>query len=185
MFFTWMELLELLVMIVAIGFIFSGTIARRPRTVYDMMHPKRFDFGDFKFALLVAAPGIVLHELGHKFTAMAFGVSAVFHTWLPGLGIGILLKLVSAPFIILAPGFVEIPLQLVSDLQFRLIAFAGPAVNLILWLGSKFYLEKANNLSTKAASALFLTKRINMILFFFNMIPIGIFDGAKVFFGKG
>jgi len=185
MFFTLIELLELLIMVVAIGFIFSGFIAIRPKTVYDMMHPKRFNFDDFKFAMLVVAPAIVLHELAHKFVAIGFGVKAVFHMSPLGLGIGILLKLFSSPFIILAPGYVTIPFQLVTDLQYRLIAFAGPFMNLVLWLGSKFYLDKAKKLSLKNHAFWALTKRINMILFFFNMIPFGFFDGAKVIFGKG
>ncbi len=185
MFFTLMELLELLIMVVAIGYIFSGFIAIKPKTVYDMMHPKRFDWSGFKFSMLVVAPAVVLHELAHKFVAIGFGVEAVFHMSPLGLGIGVLLKLFSSPFIILAPGYVTIPVNLVTDLQYRLIAFAGPFMNLCLWLGSKFYLDRAKKLSRTKQAAWFLTKRINMILFFFNMIPFGFFDGAKVFFGKG
>ena len=96
-----MEFVELVVMVVAIGYIFSGFIAIRPKTVYDMMHPKRFNFQDFKFAMLVVAPAIVLHELAHKFVAIGFGVDEIFHMSPLGLGIGILLKLFSSPFIIL------------------------------------------------------------------------------------
>ena len=185
MLFTLMELVELIVMVLAIGFIFSGFMSIRPKTVYDMMHPKRFNWIDFRFAILVVAPAIVLHELAHKFTAIAFGVSAVFHMSPLGLGIGVLLKLFSSPFIILAPGYVSIPLELVTDLQYRLIAFAGPFMNLCLWIGTKIYLDHAKKMPIKQLAAWALTKKINMILFFFNMIPFGFFDGAKVFFGKG
>ena len=38
-------------------------------------------------------------------------------------------------------------------------------------------------LTRKQLILLHLTKKINIILFFFNMIPFGPFDGAKVLFG--
>ena len=182
MLITPLELLYFVILVAVVGYIFMGMFVRRPRTVYDMMHPKRFDIRDFKFAALVAAPGIVLHELAHKFVAMGFGYSATFNIWPTGLIIGIVLKLIGSPFILLAPGYVQIPL-IADALVYRLIAFAGPAVNLIIWIVSIIILKKAKNMSKKQIAFWSLTKIINMILFIFNMIPFGPLDGAKVFFG--
>jgi len=182
MLITPLEILYFIILVAVVGFIFMGLFVRRPKTVYDMMHPKKFDFRDFKFAALVAAPGIVLHELAHKFVAMGFGYSATFTIWPIGLIIGIILKLIGSPFILLAPGYVQIPM-ITDAVIYRLIAFAGPAVNLILWIVSIIVLKNVVNMSRKQVAFWSLTKTINMILFFFNMIPFGPLDGAKVLFG--
>ena len=179
---TLSEIFSLVVMTLVIGYIFTGKFTRRVKTVYDMMHPKRFDLNDFKFAILVTAPAIVLHELAHKFVAILYGFTATFKMFLFGLGIGVVLKLVNSPFILIAPGYVELP-PINDALAYRLIAFAGPAVNLILWIGSMIILDRAKNLTRTQVAVLSLTKTINMILFFFNMIPFGPLDGAKVLFG--
>ena len=166
-----------------IGYIFSGSVPYfKKKNIYAVPKKKFFDWERIKFAMLITAPGVVIHELAHKFVAMIYGYSATFQIFPLGLGIGLLLKLVNSPFLFVAPGYVQIPL--VADaVAYRLIAFAGPAVNLILWLGSWILLKTQKNLKKKWFTILVLTKQINMILFFFNMIPLGFFDGAKVFFG--
>jgi Zn-dependent protease len=179
---SFREIVELIIMSAILGYIFMGKFIARPKTVYDMMHPKRFNMADFKFSLLVVAPAIVLHELAHKFVAMAYGLTATFKMFGFGLGVGLVLKLINAPFILVAPGYVEIPI-IANAFAYRLIAFAGPAMNLLLWIISSILLKKLNNLNRTQMSVLQMTKMINMILFFFNMIPFGPFDGAKVFHG--
>ena len=180
---TFQEILELTIMTLVIGYIFTGLFRFKARTAYDYIQ-KRFDWQEFKFAILVAAPAVVLHELGHKFVAMAYGFSAEFHMFTFGLALGVFLKLISAPFIIIAPGFVNI-VAVNSDIAYRIIAFAGPAVNLILWIGSLLILKYAKNLSREKMIFFAASKKLNMILFFFNMIPFGPLDGAKVLFGMG
>jgi Zn-dependent protease len=56
-------------------------------------------------------------------------------------------------------------------------------MNLLIWIVSIILLKKLKNLNRMQMAALQMTKMINMILFFFNMIPFGPFDGAKVLFG--
>ena len=176
------EIFELIVMSAVLGYIFMGRFTARPKTVYDMVHPKRFNMDDFKFSLLVVAPAIVLHELAHKFVAMAYGLTATFKMFGFGLGLGLVLKLLNSPFILVAPGYVEIPV-IASAISYRLIAFAGPAMNLLLWFIASVLLKKLNNLNRTQMNVLQMTKMINLILFFFNMIPFGPFDGAKVLNG--
>lgn len=142
----------------------------------------KFDWNAFKFAAMVATPGVILHELGHKFVAMSFGYEATFHIWLFGLFLGIFLKWIKSPFMIIAPGYVLIS-SIQNGLQNSAIAFAGPLVNLVLWLGSWLILNHARNLKRKTALFLYMTQRINMILFIFNMIPIPPLDGYQVFSG--
>ncbi len=174
---TPLEITYLLIVTVVIGYIFTGYVSIRPRTVYNMMHPNRIDF-----AALVAAPGIILHELAHKLTAISFGYPAQFQIWTFGLVLAIFLKLISSPLLIIAPGYVNIP-AITNAFQYRLIALVGPAVNLLLWLLAALILKYAKNLDRKQLAYLALTKRINIILFIFNMLPFGPLDGAKVFFG--
>ncbi len=181
---TLTEILYFVILTAVIGYIFTGMFTRRPKTIYDRMHPKRFRWDDFKFAVIVVAPAIILHELAHKFVAMGYGLDATFKLFPFGLALGIFLKVIGSPFLIIAPGYVDIGQAALSDpIAYRLIAFAGPAVNLVLWLGSWLILKYKPNLNRTTHAALSMTKIINMILFIFNMIPFGPFDGAKVIFG--
>jgi Zn-dependent protease len=182
---TFVELVKLVIMSVVLGFIFMGIFPRKAKTVYDMMHPKRFKWDDLWFAILISAPAVVLHELAHKFTAMGFGYSASFEVFPLGLGLGLLLRLIGSPFLIIAPGYVTIPTEVfANDLAYRLIAFAGPLTNLVIWFVAFIVVKKLRHkLSRSHLSFWMFTRNINLILFIFNMIPFGPLDGAKVFFG--
>ena len=130
----------------------------------------------------------MLHELAHKFIAIAFGLSAFFQVWYPGLGIAIFLKLINSPFLIVAPGYVNISNSGILDpfmnnLINVMVAFAGPAVNLIIWLIATLILTNARRLTQMQATTLYLTKKINFLLFVFNMLPIPPLDGFHVLFG--
>ena len=180
---TFSEIIQITIMTLVVGFILTGIVRVKPRTVYNYMHPKKFDWTEFKYAIYVSAPAIVIHELGHKFVALAFGYSATFEIFIFGLIIGLVLKLFNSPFLILAPAFVNIG-SVNNDLTYRLIAFAGPAINLILWLLALLVLKMySKKMSRKWVAIFSMSKTLNMWLFFFNMIPIGPFDGAKVIFG--
>jgi len=181
-FFTIGEIFDIVAMTLVVGYIFSGLFKRPVDENYDpLKHFKAgFDVEDLKFAVLVTAPAIILHELGHKFVALGFGLEAQFQAAWFFLGLGLIMKLMNFGFIFLVPAFVSI-LGRASPLEFGLIAFAGPAVNLALWLFAAFALKK--NLFPKYNAALALTSKINMFLFIFNMLPIPGFDGSKVFTG--
>jgi Zn-dependent protease len=172
------EIIDLIIMTLALGYIFSGYIPQ-PKTVYRILRPS-FNFQTFKYSCLIAAPAVVLHELAHKFVALAFGVPATFKMFPFGLLLGIVLKLLSSPLLIIAPGYVQLPV-LQSSL-IRIIALAGPLTNLILFLIAYYVLKKVD-LSKKWFILWTLTKQINLILFIFNMLPIPPLDGSKVFFG--
>lgn len=167
-------------MTVALGYIFSGFI--KPAISHMQFHLPRFNWKELKLAIIISAPAVILHELAHKFVAILFGYSAVFHTWLFGLGIGVFLRIINSPFIIFAPGYVLIQ-GAATPLVSAIISFAGPFTNLILWIASSLILNNAKHLTRNQAIILYLTKRINMILFIFNMIPIPPLDGYKVIFG--
>jgi len=181
--FTFGEIFDMLIMTAVVGYIFTGMFKRPVSEDYEPLTQFKagFDIEDFKFAVLVTAPAIILHELGHKFVALGFGLEAQFQAAWFFLGLGLLLKIMNFGFIFFVPAYVSI-LGRGTPLEFSLISFAGPAINLVLWLGSMAAV-KYNLLPKKYNPALLLTSKINMLLFIFNMLPIPGFDGSKVFTG--
>jgi len=169
------EIFYIIVLTAAIGYIFSGYI--KIQGVYS----KGFNWKSIKFAILVSAPAIVLHELGHKFTGLILGYEAMFNLWIPGLLLGIFLRVIGSPFLILAPGYVSVNPNL--PIELTAIAFAGPFINLMLYLTAIIILRFKRKLRQKEFLFWHLTKIINMWLFIFNMIPIPPLDGSKVIGG--
>ncbi|MBT7706239.1 M50 family metallopeptidase [archaeon] len=182
---TLSEILKLFIMTIVLGIIFMGLFSRKPKTIYHMMKRKRFNWDDLWFAIMISAPAIVLHELAHKFMAMGFGYSASFEIFPLGLGLGLLLRLLNSPFLIIAPGYVTISqAAAASEWVYRLIAFAGPLTNLVIWFVAFMMVRtRKHKMSHSALNFWLLTRNINLVLFIFNMIPFGPLDGAKVFFG--
>lgn len=179
MLITLWEIFDIIIMTLAIGFIFSDFI--RQAAYSAGIHFKKY-MNIISFSILVAAPGIVLHEMGHKFISLILGIPAVFHAAYVWLGIGVLLKLFGSPFVFFVPGYVSHPI--VSPQTGALIAFFGPLMNLLLWLIAYLLLKYDSfKKSRKWRLALEFTKKINMFLFIFNMIPIPPFDGYHVFYG--
>jgi len=179
MFFTLGEFFDACVMSAALGFIFSD-LARRFRPHKDPLYELQTNrLEDFKFALYATVPAVLMHELGHKFVALGFGMQATFHAAYVWLAIGMMLRLINFPFIFFVPAFVSIS-GMGTPLSDALIAFAGPLVNGLLWLGAYLAL-KHKHTNKKHYELLYLTKQINMFLFIFNMIPIPGFDGYTFF----
>lgn len=183
---TFGEIIDLMLMTLFVGYIFSGIIPARRENYDPLVHYKKgFDFEGLKFAIMATAPAIVLHEMAHKFVALGFGLNAVFYafyrdTFTLILGVFTLIsKLTGFGFMFFVPGFVGIS-GTGTHFQFALTAFAGPFVNLVLWLGA-WHLLKKKKYSKKYYLHLLLTSRINMFLFIFNLLPIPGFDGYKFF----
>ncbi len=177
MIITIVEIINLLIMSFVIGWIFSDFFKKF--SLLEGTYNPYFDFNSIIKGMLVVAPGIVFHELMHKFTAMAFGASATFHISGFGLFLGVVLKLIGSPFVIFAPGYVGIIGRLLPW-QSAIIAFAGPLANLIVWFVSKkmIDIDKPKRRVYWAFSA-----KINIFLFFFNLLPIPPFDGFQVLSG--
>jgi Zn-dependent protease len=202
MLFSLHEILDIIIMTLIIGFIFKNIFHYTPKvevfTPEHYLKPgksfKRFKWTDFWFAAAVVAPSIILHEFGHKFVAMAFGLTATFHSPIsiqhilnPSLIFSDFFALLTVivilsrlfgwgNFIIFVPAFTVISAG-GSVLQNTLISFAGPALNLVIWLAVMLILKTHNKMKNSTYQFLFLVKRINMFLFIFNMIPIPGFDG--------
>jgi len=171
-------------MIAVIGFIFKDYVKIKSTKTYEPLdefrNKKRFIPDGFRNAVIVTAPAIALHELGHKVAALSFGLEATFHAAYTWLGIGLVLKLLGSPFLFFVPGFVSYSGAGVEPLARSFIAFAGPLINLLLFLFATMAI-KQNLFDKKYFALLHLTKQINLFLFIFNMLPFGFFDGAQVF----
>lgn len=173
------EIIDIIIMSLAIGFIFKDSFTSNIYEVYET--GKSVFWHNMKIAMIAAAPAVILHEFGHKFVALGFGYTATFHAAYFWLFLGIMLKLLSFPFVFFVPAYVS-HTAAALPWQSALIAFAGPAINLVLWLGSWLML-KTGKYKGNALIVLVFTKQINMFLFIFNMIPLGFFDGAQVLDG--
>ncbi len=178
---TIQELLDIIIMSLAVGYIFMDMFVIK-RLNYAYPQKASFDWHALLFSALITAPGIIVHELAHKFVAILLGLSATFHAHYQFLMIGIALKLMNFPFIFFVPGYVEIPYMYIHPLVNSLIAFSGPAFNGLLYLGAKFALSQ-NKYSQRTTMILFFTQKINGLLFVFNMLPIPGFDGWQVYAG--
>ncbi len=174
------ELVDLVILVVALGYIFSGFV-KRPRDPLDRLMARGLDWGDIWYAAAVVSPAVVLHELAHKGIGLLYGFESVLHISMFGLGIGVLLRFFHSPIIFFVPAFVA-SVGSVHPEQFAILALAGPATNFVLyWISEGLFISRQ---WPKLNHAFIISKQINLWLFILNMIPIGIFDGAKVLSGN-
>lgn len=178
------ELLDIVLMTAIVGYIFMGIFSRINPS--EQRFKTGFDWQSFKFACLVTGPAIILHELGHKFAALAFGLEATFHAAYTWLGIGVVLRVLQTGFIFFVPAYVSIGCAaqdcIIAPLNMSAIAAAGPFVNLAIFFFCWGILKK-KDLKKNTRTILYVTKQINLFLFIFNMLPIPMFDGFKVYQG--
>ena len=192
MLFTPIELLDIVIISLAIGYIFKDFIQVKHHAKYHedpvKFYSQNVELSNFKMAVLVTAPAIILHELGHKFVAMSFGMIAYLKAAYGFLGLGILLKLMNFGFIFFVPAYVSwgctnetcVLMLQQNPWIYSLIAFAGPLVNGVVWLLCYFALK---HVKPKYRPMIGLTKRINGFLFVFNLLPLPMFDGWHVVSG--
>jgi Zn-dependent protease len=165
------ELLNIAIMTVAVAFIFWRSLHLKQHFTF---------WKGLGYATMIAAPAIILHEFGHKFVALGFGLSASFEIpWL-WLALGVVLAIFNAPIVLFVPAYIAIAGQALPW-QDSLISFAGPAVNGIIYLIAWLALRRP--LGKKSFFFWTVTKKINGFLFLFNMIPIPPLDGYAVFAG--
>jgi len=128
-------------------------------------------------AALIFTSIFLLHEVAHKFVAQYYGMWAEFRLTIFG-AIITLLSIIS-PFKIISPGAVMIAGSS-SKRVVGITAIAGPLTNIALGV----VLFGLSNLLPKS-SALFLvavfSAAISAFIAVFNLVPIGILDGLKVF----
>lgn len=197
--FSLSEIIDILITVVALGFIFQDYFSSR-RTginihsgehkydpIADAMKSSSFDKQAFFAAAWIVGVSVIIHEFAHKFVAMFLGFSAVFKAQYFGLAIGVVLKLIAAPFIVFVPAYVSITGN-GSPFAFSLVALAGPFVHLVFWIAAAIYVKqfadgKGNRADMHKYMYAMAFLRINKLLFIFNMLPIPGFDGFQFYRG--
>jgi Zn-dependent protease len=180
MLFTINEIFNLIIMVLAIGYIFSGYIKREPIEGYDPInyYKRNSIIEDIKYGAMIAAPAVVLHELAHKFVAMAFGAQAILQAPIDWYVLVIILKLLNFPLLFFVGGYVvHTPLP---PLQSALVSVAGPLTNLVLYL-TCMGLVRFKLVNKKYYRIISISAQLNLFLAIFNMIPIPGFDGYEFF----
>lgn len=129
-------------------------------------------------AALAVGTGFLLHELAHKYVAIYFGAKAEFRAWNMGLIIALAFAFFFR-FIFAAPGAVYIYGKHVTLRENGIISLAGPLMNVIIGVIGIFMTAAFS--TSYIGEVSFQVARINFFLAMFNLLPIFILDGAKVF----
>lgn len=133
----------------------------------------------FVVSLVTAGLGFLLHELGHKVTAIRFDHVAEFRADNSMLFLAVMSAMVG--FIFAAPGAVYHRGRNVTKRENGLIALAGPIVNLAL--GAVFLPLLVLGVLFQNDLVFLLGQRgvvINLFLAAFNLVPFGPLDGRTV-----
>jgi Zn-dependent protease len=125
--------------------------------------------------VLVYGMAFILHELAHKFSAQMLGYWAEFRINRQGLMLT-LFSLISR-FKIIAPGAVMIG-NIGNWTHYGKVAVSGPATNIVL--GILFFALRLLTGSQYWFAIFTVGLDINASLALFNLIPLGVFDGAKI-----
>ncbi len=207
--FTSREILEIIVSVLAISLaltIATGVVSDPEAGLIEVITqrllqpPEQFTY-NFMLFLFAVSPGFILHEMGHKFTAIKYGCYAEFKAWVFGLIFMFILGIFSG-FIFAAPGAVYIASGYLSKKERGHIASAGAVINIILsilaFIGffaltsltsmgviegvtEGFGLQAGEIFSTSFwLHVLIFSAYINAFLAAFNMVPMHPLDGGKV-----
>jgi Zn-dependent protease len=142
-------------------------------------------------AAIATATGFILHEMGHKLVAVRRGYLAHFRLWVWGLVLTLAIVTLSGGLVFGAPGAVYIapaaaqfytngrPSTIDLEEDNMIISAAGPGINLAFAIG--FLVLLVMGMSSFLSKIALYGLLLNVGLGSFNMLPIAILDGAKIF----
>lgn len=181
--FTRKELQDLLIAVIVTGFVFSFR-DWGAGTAVDILTGIR----NLIIVTALAALSYLVHESGHRLSALAVGFKAEFKLWWGGLFASLILAFVSNGIIqlILPGGLVSslIIRQRMGEFRYGLnywdngfVAFFGPFANLILAMATKvlLYFLPGNWMLQKLLL-------MNIVFAICTMLPIPLLDGVNTFF---
>ncbi|VFJ14988.1 AN1-type zinc finger domain-containing protein [Candidatus Nitrosocosmicus franklandus] len=126
--------------------------------------------------LAIFISAFLVHELAHKFLAQYYGSWAEFRAQTYGLIITAISALPIMPFKFIAPGAVMVHL---GDRQkFGRVALIGPVTNLIMGFA---FLLLSNLYGGSNGHYFAIGASFNGWIAMFNLIPMGVLDGQKIF----
>ena len=125
--------------------------------------------------LSIFISAFLVHELAHKFLAQYYGSWAEFRAQISGLLITAISALPIMPFKFIAPGAVMVGLS--DGNKFGKVALIGPLTNLIMGFSFFSMSYVFNNYSPYFD----IGASFNGWIAMFNLIPLGVLDGQKIF----
>ena len=181
--FSMEEIKHIILATVALAFAFS-LILNSDVVFGGNLFFQGYKLSYFTDALIAVGLAFTLHELAHKFVAQKKGLWAEFRAWPVGLLLaGGLAVITKGGFVFAAPGATMISNIRKSPFGFSsrsidlkdmgIIGIAGPVVNIILTAAFLPFAAMGFQLAI-------VTAQVNAWLAIFNMIPISLLDGAKV-----
>ncbi len=126
-------------------------------------------------AMVTVGVAFLLHEIAHKYFAQKYHCQAEYHSFDLMLVVAIITSFFG--IILAAPGAVFIQGHITKKQQ-GIISTAGPATNVLLAILALPFFFLTTGLIYHIATIM-LT--VNAILAVFNLLPLSIFDGKKVF----
>lgn len=176
--FTLMEIRDLLISIIVLGFMFSAALS-------NFQVEQNTPFVNFLTAMLIVGPALLFHELAHKIMAQRYGCKASYVLWPMGVIFSVMLTILTAGRIIFAAlGAVMISTSYTTRLGYRFIglsseelgkiALSGPFTNIIIAVVSYAFIW----VNPQIIQAMIT---INLIVALFNALPFPPLDGAKIF----
>ena len=147
----------------------------------------------FWIGLIVVVFAFLAHELAHRFVANKLGINAYFKMFPAGLVMGLLMMLAGLKFVL--PGTVITTPYKFGRWKFKnpkstlqehgMIAFAGPAVNIVFALAFRLIPGYFAFINSAGVPFFLRPDIINAWIAFFNLIPVDPLDGAKIMRWKG
>ncbi len=131
-------------------------------------------------AVAAALTGFIAHEMAHKLVARRLGYWAEFRIWPMGLLLSIITSVGGVLFA--APGATMVEGMDPRDRRgWGETGVAGPVSNLLFAAGFYGASLVTFHLGSSASGGLLFLAMINTLFATFNLLPLGILDGAKVF----
>lgn len=161
------EVRDILISMVVIAGVFAYVFSGRNLQVALILLPA---------TLVTVGLGFVLHEIAHKLMAIRYGFWAEYRLWLEGLVLALVTSYFG--FVFAAPGAVYIHGNYIEREVNGKISIAGPLTNIMLAL---IFLMASSVLPSPLRDVAVLGYAVNSFLTLFNLIPIAVLDGAKVF----
>ena len=183
--FSFVEIKHIAAALVALAFSFEFILFRTQIFGQGQLFNAPAMLIFFLQSLVVVGFAFVLHELGHKFMAQSKGLWSEFRAWPTGLLLAIGMAIISrGGFVFAAPGATMISpvkrnklgytMQILKPKDMGEISVIGPIINIILCLIFGVLALISPLMIFKIGA------QVNAWLAIFNMIPISMLDGAKI-----
>jgi Zn-dependent protease len=150
-----------------------------------LLYPGIFGTIDSASLLAVAVYAVVLtlsflaHEIAHKVAAQKRGLWAEFRLTIWGAALT-LVSILSPVFKIISPGAMMVSSSANPE-EMGKVSLAGPAVNILLCAGLFGGALSSISFAPQLYVVLLLAAFLNGFMAVFNLIPIGVLDGFKIF----